>query len=75
MQYITEACSSLPRTEHVGAGWGDEMVTPAVKQLYFSNVMWFAFDLRMICPAKRVGAEKAEEQHSRLVLSLYSLLL
>lgn len=53
MQYITEPCSSLPVTEHVYLGWGDEMVTPVVKQQYFSNVMWFAFDLRIICPANR----------------------
>jgi len=40
-------------TEHIYLGWEDEMVTPVVKQLYFSNIMCFAFDLRIICPANR----------------------
>lgn len=52
-------------------GVGDEMATPVVKQLYFSNVMWFAFENYL--PCQQVGADKAEWQHSLLVLSSYHL--
>lgn len=41
-----------------GVGW-DEMVTPAVKQLYVSNAMWFSFDWRILCPANTWGRQRS----------------